>query len=222
MQRYRYYAKHELNTNGNWVWKYLNWEHTDYETESTGEIKTIFDRSLNYTDCYFIADYDKFVDSCINTSDLTDINLSALSSSTDYLPNIYLNTINKNVLDEDSGLAEYTLTDSNVQSSYFIDNQKTTDWAPTSIKLTTALGEVMKLGFTAPKSGLYEISAPITASSANNIYYSVIKQTTTGAVSILQQEKLYTDDTKYFSLMNVNLAVGETVYLTVKSEVAAS
>ena len=212
VQRHKYFAKNYFQNNNTWTWNVLNWEETDYDTDTTGTIGYWFDREVHFEEAKFIADYDAFLSSCVDQDNLTaGVDYKKLSSVSGGVSDIYLDNVE--VMTASSG-TDYKLTSNTANSSYLVDNS--TNYL-NKIIYTTAAGEKMKLGFTAPKSGLYEISAPIEADTEKGIHYRLTKKTAKGVINILQSEKVYSGE-EYFTLMNAGLNKGDTVYLEAWSD----
>lgn len=207
VQRHKYYAKNYFDNDNTWKWHALEWSETDFESTATGNIDYWFDREVHFSQALFIADYETFIQNSFDENNLTGgINYDCFSSDSLSTGSVYMEPTENG--------SDYILTNSSVSSNYLIDDS---DNYINKIIYTTASGEKMHLGFTAVHSGLYEVSSKINVPTDVIVKYRVVKESTNGVVTILQDEKIYNGD-KYFTLMNTNLKTGETIYFEAWSD----
>ncbi len=206
-----YRGRVRRNKNGNQDVNYVQYGCTSLDPAHTNEANLggLIDREMHYSQVSFVNDFDTFVNGFVNDA-TTTIATPETSVNSPVQGTVYMNST--------ANGSDYNLTSDKMKSSYFVDD---TDNYANKIIFTTTAGEKMKLGFTAPKKGIYEISAPITADIAKGIHYRVIKETANGVVSILQDEKTYQGE-KYFTLMTSTLSKSDTVYLEAWSDNAGA
>jgi len=206
-----YRGRVRRNLNGNQDVNYVQYGCTSLDPDHTNEkfLGGLLDREMHYSEISFVNDFDAFVKNYVDDSSTTIIRPQTSVSST-VRGTSYMNPLV-------SG-SDYNLTDQNFDSSYFVDDS---DNYANKIIFTTAKNEKMKFGFTAPKTGLYEISVPITADSAKGIHYRLIKETETGALSLLQAEKNHSKE-KFLCLTTAILSLGDTVYIELWSDIAST
>ena len=209
-EAFRYYTNnhnyYSANVpNGKWQsTDAVSYERTDI-TDATGVINQMLDRDVVLSEAGFISDFDAFekycVDKNVETAGVTYSNLSKISEAKDA---VYLQPVADTT---------YTLAADGVTSTYTSN--------ATNYTYTTAAGEKMELGFTAPQAGTYEISAPIIATVTSGVHYRVVKETADGVKTIVQVEKTYAGE-KHMALMNVTLAQGDTLYLEAWADTAGT
>ena len=206
-----YRGRVRRNQNGNQDVNYVQYGCTSLDPNHTNEANLggLIDREMHYTEISFVNDFDAFVKNYVKDSSTTIIRPQNSVNST-VRGTTYMNSLV-------SG-SDYSLTNENFDSKYFVDDS---DNYANKIIFTTAENEKMKLGFTAPKTGLYEISVPITADNTKGIHYRLIKETKTGTVSLLQEEKTYSSE-KFLCLKTATLNLGDTVYIEVWSDEAGT
>ena len=169
------------------------------------QLKTYFDRDLAFPEIYIVSDYDAFVAGSI---------IGEVESKTEIL-----NTTACVVPDNVAFLNNYiSFTSENSAASYAFYcstnnySKQATVYTNRAIKYTATSGETMKFGFTAPESGMYEISAAITVEAGTEVKYAVYKTDANGNRICVQGEKAYTAAGKFCNLQ-VKLIAGETVWL---------
>lgn len=207
----KYRGRVVRNNNGNQDVDYLYIGATSLDDThtNTNHLSELVDRELHYSEIAFINDYDTFVDGFVNDTSGV-ITTPQNSTSTSFTDITYMiPTNNKD---------DYNLTNELVSSSYLVDD---TNLYKSKIIYSTAIGEKMKLGFTAAYNGAYLISAPIRTEIQKAVHYRLIKETKDGIKSILQEEKTYSGE-KCFCMLNTNLLAGDTVYFEAWSEYAGT
>lgn len=227
VQSHRYYAKNYYENNNTWSWNVLSWSEVDYKTDTTtGDISYWFDRTVSFDEVAFISDYDAFLAACLETTVYNEGKASQYKTGSFSYDGLYSASDNCQVyLDTvDTSTAHYyTLTNEFVSSKYVsYQAYKNGVFGQTSnLTYTTAGGEKMMLGFTAPQAGTYEISAPITSTVANGVHYRIVKEVSQGNKTIIQPEKTYAGE-KQLTLMNTNLNLGDTVYIEAWADTPAT
>jgi len=227
-EAFRYYPENTFETTSSggthWIGKEVgSYQYTDIDTEKTGAINVMQDREIFLGDAGFISDFDAFIAACtdITSKETANVDFTKLANVSDTKDTVYLNTLNNVVVqDLDTTLSEKHITtnavlsDASVTSTYAVS-------ALESITYTTAAGEKMMLGFTAPTAGVYDISCPITADVAKGVYTRVIKETAAGAKSILQTEAAYKGE-RHLTLITEQLEAGDTVWFEAWANSAAT
>ena len=218
--RHRFYAKNLFENNNTWNWNILNWYETNYGDETkSGEITYWFDREISLSEIAFISDYDAFFNTCVDTDNLSaGIDYSKLTNTAETKGTVYLNTLADTTLTNEAkqSVAAKLLSDENVVSTYTASNIE-------YITYTTAAGEKMKLGFTAPAAGLYELSCPISVADYANkgVYTRVIKESADGTKTVIQPEAAYNGE-KHLALLTEMLEAGDTVWFEAWANSAAT
>lgn len=208
-EAFRYYPKNTFQTTyaggTQWIASEAGaYERTDLGMDRTGAVSVMWDREIFLGDAGFISDIDAFIATCTDTSsaETANVDFTKLANSSETKDTVYLNT-----------LTNSTLSDSSVASTYTVATNK--------INYTTASGEKMMLGFTAPAAGIYDVSCPITADVAKGVYTRVIKETAAGAKSIIQAETAYNGE-RHLALFTEQLEAGDTVWFEAWANSAAT
>lgn len=168
-------------------------------------LKTFGDRDLSFPEIYVISDYNAYVAGGLESvSEISNILLSDVA---------YKKTSKAANLDN---YFEFSSENANSLYKFYCSTNSYTKkalvYTKRAIKYTAANGEKMSLGFTAPETGMYEISAPITVESGTNVKYAVYKTDANGNRVCLQDIKEYTTAGNFCNLQ-VNLAKDDTVWL---------
>lgn len=204
--RQRFYAKNIWENSNIWNWNLVYWSETNHKTNtSKKDINYWFDRQVSLSEVAFISDYDAFFSTCVDTDNLTaGVDYSKLATSSEKKDTVYLNT-----------LTESVLSDSSVASTYTV--------ATNEIAYTTAAGEKMMMGFTAPATEKYDISCPIAVADYANkgVYTRVIKESADGTKTVLQAEAAYNGG-RHLALITEELTAGDTVWFEAWANSAAT
>lgn len=169
------------------------------------------DRTISYPNAWVVSDYKSFVsEHCANnTIDFKEIVESSCGYNT-------MTSVESTVTGTDF---YYNLTAPDIISSYnfhcgtLSSNRTGHSLKKRSIEYTFAENEKMLFGFTAPKDGIYEISAPISCATENaEINYAVTKTDLGGNKVYVQNAAEYLADGRFCNLQ-VALKASETVWL---------
>ncbi|MBR2489081.1 MAG: hypothetical protein IKB45_01265 [Clostridia bacterium] len=126
---------------------------------------------------------------------------------------IYLDSV---VNTESGANSVYTLSNEKVNSSYSVRysyssfKSSATAEKGRTILFNAAEYEQMYFGFTAPQSGIYEISAPIEAK--RDIKYNIFKQDTSGKSVLVDGVRSYNPDKTGYAVLQ-DMKAGETLWL---------
>ena len=224
-EAFRYYPKNTFQTTyaggTQWIASEAGaYERTDMDTEKTGTINVMWDREIFLGDAGFISDIDAFIATCTDTSsaETANVDFTKLANVSDTKNTVYLNnkadsTVNNTL---ECNYTQTTLSAQDIASTYAVSSTE-------SILYTTASGEKMQLGFTAPAAGIYDVSCPISVAdyADKGVYTRVIKEAADGTKTILQAESAY-DGGKHLALLTAELAVGDTVWFEAWANSAAT
>lgn len=221
-EAFRYYPKNTLLTTyaGGQVWQateQTSYQYTDIDTEKTGNIAVMQDREIFLGDAGFISDIDAFIATCADTSSVetANVDFTKLANVSDTKGTVYLNNIADTTVVSDSvSAAGVILSSDEVASLYTASKYE-------NVTYTTAAGEKMMLGFTAPAAGVYDLSCPIKADASKGIYTRVIKETAAGAKTVIQAEAAYNGE-KHLALITEQLEAGDTVWFEAWANSAAT
>ncbi len=223
-EAFRYYPKNTfLTTNADvQVWQateQVSYQYTDIDTEKAGNIAVMQDREIFLGDAGFISDIDAFIATCTDTSSAENANVdfTKLANVSDTKGTVYLNTATATTVVSDSTAAEgVILSSADVVSTYTASKYE-------NVTYTTAAGEKMMLGFTAPAAGVYDVSCPITVAdyADKGVYTRVIKETADGTKTIIQAEAAYNGE-RHLALITEQLEAGDTVWFEAWANSAAT
>ena len=132
----------------------------------------------------------------------------------------YLNTVTAS--STSSASAKLNITNTSVSSQYnmYYSTAQAGSETPINRRIlySSALGEKMNFGFTAPYGGEYEISTPISVEGTGEVSYWVTKQAADGTITRISNAKSdYSDGS--FCLLQESLSVGDTVWFEAAGDV---